>query len=51
MIALIAESFVDASEQSKFAEHLVVVVRPEDASRFEVNLYDVKDNLEQALYS
>lgn len=51
MISLIAESFVDASEQSKFAEQLVIVVRPEDASRFKVNLYDVKDHLEQTLHS
>lgn len=51
MISLIAESFVDASEQSKIAEQLVVVVRPEDASRFKVNLYDVKDHLKQTLHS
>lgn len=51
MISLIAESFVDASEQNKFAEHLVIVIRPEDASRFKVNLYDVKDHLEQTLHS
>ena len=51
MISLIAESFVDASEQNKFAEHLVIVVRPEDANRFKVNLYDIKDHLMQALHS
>lgn len=51
VISLIAESFVDSSEQSKFAEHLVVVVRPEDACKFKVNLYDVKDHLEQTLHS
>jgi len=51
MISLIAESFVDASEQNKFAEQLVIVVRPEDAKKFRVNLYDVKDHLEQALHS
>lgn len=49
MIALIAESFVVASEQSKFTEKLVIVIRPEDASNFGVNLYDVKDNLKQVL--
>lgn len=51
MISLIAESFVDASEQNKFAEQLVVVIRPEDATKFKVNLYDVKDHLEKALHS
>jgi len=50
IISLIAESFVDTSERNKFAEHLVIVVRPEDASRFKVNLYDVKDHLEQTLH-
>jgi hypothetical protein len=51
MISLIAESFVDASKRNKFADQLVVVIRPEDASKFKVNLYDVKDNLEQTLHS
>ncbi len=51
MISLIAESFVNASKQNKFAEHLVIVVRPEDASKFGVNLYDVKDHLEKVLHS
>ena len=51
MISLIAESFVDASEQDKLAEHFVIVLRPEDASKFRINLYDVKDHLEQVLHS
>ena len=51
MIALIAESFMKASEQNKFTNRLVIVIRPEDASKFKVNLYDVKDHLSQALYS
>lgn len=51
MIALIAESFVRASEQGKFTDKLVIVVRPEDASRFKVNLYDIKDHLNHALKS
>lgn len=49
MIALIAESFVKASEQNKFTDKLVIVIRPEDASNFGVNLYDIKDNLNQVL--
>lgn len=51
MISLIAESFVESSEESKFAEHLVIVVRPEDASKFTLNLYDVKDHLEHTLHA
>lgn len=51
MIALISESFVKASEKSKFSDRLVIVVRPEDATSFEVNLYDVRDHLVQTLKS
>lgn len=51
MIALIAESFVRTSTQTKFTDRLVIVVRREDASRFAVNLYEVKDYLVQTLNS
>lgn len=51
MISLIAESFVNASKSHKFTDHLVIVVRPSDASRFRINLYDVKDHLTQVLKS
>lgn len=51
MIGQIASSFVRASLQKKFADRLVIVVRPEDARRFEVNLYDIKDHLVQLLHS
>lgn len=49
MIELIAESFVLASMAGKFTEKLVICIRPEDAQRFQVNLYDVKDHLKQSL--
>lgn len=49
MITLIAESFVKASEQNKFTDKLVIVIRPEDSYNFGVNLYDIKDNLKQVL--
>lgn len=51
MIAMIADSFVKASGENKFTDRLVIVIRPEDASKFEVNLYDVKDHLNQVLHS
>jgi len=51
IIALIAESFMKASEQNKFTDKLIIVIRPEDASNFGVNLYDIKDNLNQVLLS
>ena len=51
MIGVIAESFVRASEHGKLSDRLVIFVRPEDAKRFRVNLYDVKDHLVQLLES
>ncbi len=49
MIAMIAESFVKASVQSKFSEKLIIAVRPEDAQNFGINLYDIKDHLNHVL--
>lgn len=43
MIGVIVESYVKATASSKIADKLVVVVRPSDAERFSVNLYDIKD--------
>ena len=51
MIALIAESFIKASEQNKFTDKLVIAIRPEDARNFGINLYDIKDHLNQVLRS
>lgn len=51
MIAIIAESFVKASEVGKFTDKLVIVIRPEDANSFGVNLYDIKDHLNQVLHA
>lgn len=51
MIAVIAESFMEASEQDKFTDKLVIVIRPEDAKKFAVNLYDIKDHLNQVLHA
>ena len=50
-IALIAESFLKASENKKIGEKLTVVIRPEDAQKFQVNLYDIKDHLVHILHS
>jgi hypothetical protein len=49
MIEIIAESFVNASLEDKFTDRLVIMVHPEDAKRFQVNLYDIKDDLEHVL--
>ncbi|UJX41962.1 DUF6430 domain-containing protein [Desulfovibrio sp. JY] len=51
VIAIIAESFMKASEQKKFTDKLTIVIWPKDAHNFGVNLYDIKDNLRQILYS
>jgi len=51
MISIIAESFVRASSKAKFTERLIIVVRPQDAANFSVNLYDIRDNLLHTLKS
>lgn len=51
MIELIAESFVKRSIESKVSDLLIIVVRPEDAKRFEINLYEIKDHLRRSIYS
>jgi len=49
MIEKIAESFVNASLDRKFTDRLVIIVHPGDAKRFQINLYDIKDNLNHVL--
>ncbi len=49
MVAMIAESFVRASKSAKFTDRLVIMIRPDDAQRFQVNLYDIKDHLDHTL--
>ena len=44
MIWTIAESFVDESRERKISDKLVIVVRPEDAQKFQVNLWEIKDH-------
>jgi len=49
MIAFIADSFIKASLENKFASKLIIVVRPEDAQKFAINLYEIKDHLMHVL--
>lgn len=49
MIEKIAESFFNASIDTKFTDRLVIMVHPEDAKRFQINLYDIKDHLNHVL--
>lgn len=49
VIERIAQSFADASQDKAFSNKLTIVVRPEDASRFSLNLFAVRDYLSQSL--
>lgn len=51
MIEIIAESFVKRSIENKVTDLLIVVVHPDDAKRFEINLYEIKDHLRRSIYS
>lgn len=50
MIERIAQSFADAAKEKIFSNRLVIVVRPEDAERFELNLFEVRDYLARSLH-
>ncbi|MCG8038446.1 MAG: DUF6430 domain-containing protein [Candidatus Thiodiazotropha taylori] len=50
IITLIVESFYEQSKIGPITDHLIISIRPEDASKFKVNLYDVKDHLRHTLY-
>lgn len=43
MIGVIVDSYVRAATSMKITDRLVVVVRPSDAEKFSVNLYEIKD--------
>lgn len=50
LIEIIAQSFIDASEKFQlFSNKLVIVVHPENAKSFDINLFEVKDYLSHAL--
>jgi hypothetical protein len=50
MVDKIAQSFADGSKDKIFSNRLSIVVRPEDAENFGVNLYEIKDYLVQSLH-
>lgn len=49
MILTIAESFVEGSGDRKISDKMVIVVLPEDAKKFQVNLWEIKDYLDPLL--
>lgn len=51
MAERIAHSFANGSNDRVFADKLSIVIRPEDAENFEVNLYEVRDFLVQSLHA
>lgn len=51
MIERIAQSFTDACSGRAFSNKLIIVVRPEDASKFSLNLFQVRDYLGQSLHA
>lgn len=50
VIERIAQSFADASQNRTFSNKLTIMVRPEDASKFSLNLFQVRDYLSQSLH-
>jgi hypothetical protein len=51
MIERIAQSFTDAASERAFSNKLIIVVHPEDASKFSLNLFQVRDYLGQSLHT
>lgn len=51
MIERIAQSFTDACSERAFSNKLIIVVRPEDAAKFSLNLFQVRDYLGQSLHA
>lgn len=49
MIELIAGSFAEAAAEGVLTSKLIIVVRPEDAANFQINLYEIKDRLRHIL--
>jgi len=50
VIERIAQSFADASRDRTFSNKLTIMVRPEDAAKFSLNLFQVRDYLAQSLH-
>lgn len=51
MVERIAQSFVDAGEGFSFSNKLTIFVRPVDADKFSVNLYQIRDYLVQGVHA
>jgi hypothetical protein len=49
MIEIHAQSFIDASKDRIFSNKLIIVIWPDDAKNFEINLFEIKDYLVHSL--
>lgn len=50
MVERVAQSFADGSKDRIFSNRLSIVVHPQDADNFGVNLYEIRDYLVQSLH-
>ena len=50
IIEMIAQSFADASRERVFSNKLAIVISPDDASKHEVNLFELRDFLAISLH-
>lgn len=50
IIERIAQSFADASKDKVFSSRLKIIVRPEDAEHFALNLFEIRDYLTRSLH-
>lgn len=51
MAERIAQSFADGSKDKVFSNKISIVVRPQDAENFDVNLYQIRDYIVQSLHT
>jgi hypothetical protein len=51
MVERIAQSFADASREKIFSNKLTILIRPEDAENFQINLFEVRDYLTRSLHA
>ena len=50
VIERIAQSFANASQERTFSNKLTIMIRPEDASSFSINLFQMRDYLSHSLH-
>lgn len=51
MVEKIAQSFADAAHEQIFSNKLSIVIRPDDAEDFKINLFEIRDYLTRSLHT